>query len=209
MMNTLRDMASKAFLAFSAVVLTLGLAGGTRAEDGSPEIPEPGGGLVFVAFDLIPGACPNYFNNLFGRPIDQFMTTSIVGDEDVQSNQIVESSLLLTVPGGGGGDPVSRNTTKILPVEVYPQDVTVPIVAPVDCECTTDGPDGMLDLIVRFDADEVAAALDGFEGGDEVVLWISGDLLDGRSIIGYDCLQISGTVGVEEPTWGSVKARYR
>ena len=53
-------------------------------------------------------------------------------------------------------------------------------------DCTTAGPDGYMDLTLKFNAAEVVAALGDINDGDVLVIQLTGDLLDGRAIAGQD-----------------------
>jgi hypothetical protein len=57
-------------------------------------------------------------------------------------------------------------------------------------DCTTDGPDGFTDLTLKFDAQEVIAALAPVADGDVVVTTLEGALLDGTPIAGQDVIWI-------------------
>ena len=54
----------------------------------------------------------------------------------------------------------------------------------------TDGPDGLSDLTLKFDAQEIIAALGTVKNGDELVLTITGNLINGTPIEGSDCVII-------------------
>ena len=49
-------------------------------------------------------------------------------------------------------------------------------------DCTTDGPDGWLDLTLKFDNQEIVAALGAVEDGECLLLTLTGELFDGTPI---------------------------
>ncbi len=180
-----------------------GLAGPAVAES---EDPDGGGGILFTAFDIMPGDCPNLFTPFAGSPRGMVgFPAAIPGTDEVEPSSIQISSLLLTVPEGGGG---LRTYTKIPPIQTEIIDVATAFVGPEPCDCTTGGPDQTLDLALMFDPLEVSNALGVVAPGTEVLMSVTGDLLDGTSFIGWDCVTILGPSAVEPSTWGEVKSRY-
>ncbi len=64
-------------------------------------------------------------------------------------------------------------------------------IAPVDaCNVTEEGPDGFVDLTLKFDKPEITAALGEVNDGDELVLTLTGNLFSGLPIEGDDCIVI-------------------
>jgi len=64
-------------------------------------------------------------------------------------------------------------------------------------DCTIEGPDGFLDLILKFDTHEVVQAVETSLGQDvedrEIfILSLSGNLQDGAPILGEDVIVIKG-----------------
>jgi len=82
----------------------------------------------------------------------------------------------------------------IAPTHSSYEDVTTPVADGADiCECTTDGPDGYLDLILKFNIQEIDAALDEVNDGDLLQLSLTGalaEVLGGTPIEGSDCVVI-------------------
>lgn len=68
--------------------------------------------------------------------------------------------------------------------------MTAPIQEEDAFDCTEEGPDGYLDLTLKFKAQEVVAALGVVNDGDVLLLQLTGDLLDGRAIAGEDVVVI-------------------
>lgn len=76
------------------------------------------------------------------------------------------------------------------------EDVSSPADPGDGCECTEDGPDGYEDLTLKFDVQELVAAIGPVEKGDVKTLTISGELLDGTRFEAADCVVI---VGKQQP----------
>ena len=68
--------------------------------------------------------------------------------------------------GGSSSDPISRN------------------------DCGTDGPDGHNDLTLKFDTQELVAAIGPVAKGDVVVVTIEGGLIGGGAFSGADVIWI-------------------
>jgi len=69
------------------------------------------------------------------------------------------------------------------------EDVATPF-AGAGCDCASDGPDGFDDLTLKFDTQAIVAALSPVNDGDQIVLTLTGFLLDGEYIEGQDCVII-------------------
>lgn len=72
-------------------------------------------------------------------------------------------------------------------------DVSTPIGdGACECDCNDYGPDGFLDMKLKFNKAEIVAALGEVGDGDEIPLTITGVLLDGSPFEGIDCVTIRG-----------------
>jgi hypothetical protein len=124
---------------------------------------------VAVAVDIKPEACPNPFNvNSKG-----LLPVAIPGSETVDVYDIDIDSIQLA-----GVSPIRGNY----------EDVATPLVDPDECECSTEGPDGYIDLTLRFEDQAIADALGEVADGDEFILYLTGYLNDGTAIEGSDCI---------------------
>ncbi len=131
-----------------------------------------GGGGVTVDFDIKPTSCPNPLN-VKSKGV---LPVAILGSDEFDVNEIDLATVQLE-----GVDPIRHAM----------EDVTTPVVDPQDeCECTTAGPDGFFDLTLKFDLQSIVAAIGPVVDGDQVVLEISGALLDGTEFVGNDCIII-------------------
>ena len=59
-----------------------------------------------------------------------------------------------------------------------------------ECECTTEGPDGYLDLTLKFKTQAIVDALGEVANGETVALTLTGKLIDGTPIEGEDCIRV-------------------
>ena len=59
-----------------------------------------------------------------------------------------------------------------------------------ECDCTSEGRDGFIDLCLKFDKEAIFDALGGVSIDDSFVLKLTANLNDGTPIEGYDCMDI-------------------
>ncbi|MCH7761877.1 T9SS type A sorting domain-containing protein [candidate division TA06 bacterium] len=134
-----------------------------------------------VEFDIKPESCPNALNTK-GKGV---LPVAILGTADFDVTTIDPSTVQLE------GVPALRWNM---------EDVATPVPTNGldECDCTTEGPDGLLDFSFKFNKQAVIAAnaaLSGGSGGDEVVLTLTGKLQDGTTIEGNDCVVITAVGG--------------
>ncbi len=133
-------------------------------------VPQP---VVNVAIDIRPGSCPNPFN----AKSKGLIPVAIVGSADFDVTQVDLASL------GLEGVPIVEGHIEF-------EDVTEP-GDNADCDTCFEAPrkysgDGFLDLIVKFDAQELAAAIGDRDRDECVVLTLIGNMLNGTSVAGSD-----------------------
>jgi len=137
-------------------------------------LPKP---AVNVAVDIKPGSCPNPVNvkNSGVLPV------AILGTADYDVTTI---------------DPTSIRLAGVAPLRSSFEDVAAPVSDSNDCNCTTDGPDGFLDLTLKFKTQRIVEAVGDVNDGDVRVLTLTGVLLDPppyeTPIEGADCVLIRG-----------------
>lgn len=69
----------------------------------------------------------------------------------------------------------------------------------IDCyDCSTAGPDEILDLIFHFNTQEIVLALGEAEDGDCITLTLIGNILDGTPIEGKDSVLILNKIKPEK-----------
>ena len=164
---------------------------------GTPECDGPAiiiGGLTViitppVTLDIHPTSCPNPFNKQWIDNLDDdgngnnngktkkggVMPAALVGSEDFDVTDI---------------DPTTVRLDGIEPLRWAFEDVTRPATEGDPCPCTTEGPDGILDLTLKFSRQEVAELLAGAEDGDVIVLEVTGRTNDGMDFMAEDCVVI-------------------
>jgi hypothetical protein len=134
--------------------------------------------------DIKPGSCPNSFN----PGSHGVLPVALVGTADFDVTQIDISSLTLERADGVGGT-VAPHEGPPGPHTVY-EDLATPFDGTL-CECQEAGPDGFLDLSMKFKTDELVPALelDTMPGNSAVKLVLRGLMLDGEPFIGQDCIR--------------------
>jgi hypothetical protein len=121
---------------------------------------------VEVPIDIKPESCPNPLN-VKGKGV---LPVAILGTDIFDVTQV---------------DPALIRLAGVAPLRWALEDVATPSV-----ECTTAGPDGYLDLTIKFDAREIVAALGAVNDGDVLIIILTGELLDGTPIVGEDVIII-------------------
>jgi hypothetical protein len=126
--------------------------------------------VIEVPIDIKPPSCPNPINvNNKG-----VLSVAIVGSEELDVTTI---------------DVASIRLEGVAPVNSELEDVTTPADGGV-CACTDAGPDGYLDLTVRFPTQEIVGAIGAVSHGETLVLTLTGELSDDSLIEGIDCVRI-------------------
>jgi hypothetical protein len=74
----------------------------------------------------------------------------------------------------------------------------IPVADPCDCNCTDQGPDGYVDLNLGFKNQQMVDKLfeesSDYDKGQILNLQLKGKLLDGKFILGSDCVVLIGNV---------------
>jgi hypothetical protein len=91
-------------------------------------------------------------------------------------------------------DAASIRLEGVAPIRSSYEDVATPMPDGTEvCECTTAGPDGHLDLTLKFNIQDIVAALGQVNDGDELELTLIGaldEVFGGTPIEGTDCVVI-------------------
>lgn len=131
-----------------------------------------------VPVDVNPTSCRNPFN------VAQKGVTpvAILGTEDFDVTHI---------------DPASVALEGVAPLRWSYEDVATPFEPYLDkvdaFDCTTDGPDGFMDLTLKYRSQEIASAIGAVADGDVLVLSLSGNLMEeygGTPIVGEDVIVV-------------------
>jgi hypothetical protein len=131
-----------------------------------------------VSFDVRPGSCPNPFNG----GSQGVLPTAVLGTDAFDVGQIDVSSLRLE---------------GVAPVRSDYEDVAAPFAGELAndvCGCSASGRDGILDLTLKFDTQDLALA------SEDAKLQLTGALLDGTPIEGLDCIVLVGRGQASAPT---------
>ena len=136
-----------------------------------PEAPE----TVDVPLDIKPGSCPNPVN-VRSRGV---LPVAILGTADLDVATIVPDTIQLN---------------GVSPIRWAMEDVATPyepFIGKSDAyDCTEEGPDGYMDLTLKFDKQEVINTFGEVEDRDVLILQLTGELEDGTLINGEDVIII-------------------
>ena len=131
--------------------------------------------LACEPIDIKPQSCPNPLN----VKKKGVLPVAILGTADFDVNEV---------------DPATVELEGVAPLRWDWEDVATPdwpLEDKEDCmDCTTDGSDGILDLTLKFDVQEVIAALGDVEDEECLTLTLTGELFDGTPIVGEDVVLI-------------------
>jgi hypothetical protein len=128
-----------------------------------------------VPVDIKPGSCPNPINVKEKGVIP----VAILGFEGFDAAEI---------------DPASVTLMGVAPLRWALEDVGTPYIPFLNKEdaydCNELGPDGSMDLTLKFSAQEVIEALGEVWDGDVLILELTGARFDGRPFLGEDVVVI-------------------
>jgi hypothetical protein len=134
--------------------------------------------VIEVPVDIKPQSCPNPLN-VKSRGV---LPVAILGTADLDVRQIDVASIALE---------------GVSPIRSGYEDVATPFEPFVGKEyafdCTTEGPDGELDLTLKFEIQELVAANGEVSDGDVLVLQLTGNLQEeygGTPIYGEDVVVV-------------------
>jgi hypothetical protein len=132
-----------------------------------------------VAVDIKPQSCPNPL----GTKEKGVLPIAILGSDAFYVSQI---------------NPASVQLEGVAPLRWALKDIAAPYEPFLGKEdiydCNEAGPDGFLDLTLKFNVQEVVAALGDLNDGDVFVLHLTGNLLEeygGTPIVGEDVVRIT------------------
>jgi len=126
--------------------------------------------IIDIPVDIQPGHCPNPLN----LKSKGFLQMTIAGTEYCDVYQI---------------DVASVEVDGVKPIRSSHADVAAPFYGEV-CDCVESGPDGVDDLTLKFKNQDIVAAMGDVENGEEVVLTLTGNMMNGTPIEGADCVVI-------------------
>ena len=131
--------------------------------------------IIPVIVDIKPGSCRNPMNvKSKGK-----LPVAILGSEEFDVSMI---------------DITSIRLASVAPIRSDYEDIATPVSDDADiCECTPKGPDGHLDLTLKFNIQDIVAELGEVNDGDELELTLTGTLVEalgGTLIEGKDYIII-------------------
>ena len=135
--------------------------------------------------DIKPRSCPNPINvSIFENPPKNALSkkggvlpAAVLGTEDFDVHDIDVSSIRLM---------------GVSPLRDCYEDVATPVSTGGECDCNTDGPDGFMDLTLKFLKSEVAAAMGSVAVDEVIALTLTAKLNDGTPIELSDCMTVVG-----------------
>lgn len=143
---------------------------------------------VVVYVDIKPGSCPNPLN-LKSQGV---LPVAILGTADLDVTKIDPASIRLVI-----------GETEVAPIRSSIEDVATPFTDEItSCEsCTDSGPDGHMDLTLKFKTQAIVQAIgvDNVNDEDCLILTLTGTLNDGTPIIGEDVVRIMKKGKVKSP----------
>jgi len=128
--------------------------------------------ILAIELDIKPQSCPNPFNT----KAKGVLPAAILGTEDFDVSTV---------------DPATVLLEGVAPLRDSLEDVSRPVDPREDvCDCTADTGDGYMDMTLKFDRQEILAALGSVSDRDTIVLTLTGVTYDGMPIEGQDCVVI-------------------
>lgn len=162
------------------------------------EIPD----YIIALIDIKPGSCPNPLNinaaAVEGLNEDSGqlfeMSAKIKPEQTISRRGVLPVAILGTADFNVSDiNPATITLEGVSIIRSAPEDVASPVYEPTEnCECNTLGPDGYMDLTLKFDQTLIVEALGDMAVGDIIPLTISGELFDGTPFEGSDCVVIVG-----------------
>ncbi len=133
------------------------------------------------AFDAHPTSCPNPLN----RRSNGKFPAAILGSATLDVTTLIPETIQLYVQHCSGGPAIP------IPTMFAYEDVATPFAGPT-CGCTTAGPDGYVDLVMKFDTQHLVNVLrlDQYPKFTNVRLTIIGTQTNGCRFIGLDCIRV-------------------
>ena len=124
-----------------------------------------------MQIDIRPQSCPNPVNLKSKGVFD----VAILGTDNFDVRDIDLSTVSLE---------------GVAPLRSRYKDETTPVVDGQECQCRSKKKDGILDLTMKFNTEQIVAVLGEVEDGQEWLLHLTGQLNDGTEIEGTDCILI-------------------
>jgi hypothetical protein len=134
---------------------------------------------ITATLDIHPTSCPNPFN-LAGLGKGT-LPVAIIGSETFDVSTIDVSTVELE---------------GVAPIRSRIEDVNRP-AGDDECACTSEGPDGIDDLTLKFSREAIAATFGAVNNNDVITLTLTGELTDGTPFSISDCIIIRNASKIE------------
>jgi hypothetical protein len=155
-----------------------------------------------VFFDIKPTSCPNPLNV---KPFTDNFRPGEDNNSDIvskktpgakQPNAVLPVAILGEMDFDVATiDVATVELNGLSPIRWAYEDVATPVGEDAEeCECNELGPDGYMDLTLKFSKAELVATLGDVYDGDLIPLTITGILVDGTEFEGTDCVLIRAEV---------------
>ncbi len=145
--------------------------------------------ILDVEFDMKPTSCPNPLN----PKSKGVLPAAILGTEDFDVATVA---------------PLSLELEGVAPLRWAYEDVAAPVGDDPDtCECTTEGPDGYMDMTLKFENQAIVAALGDVSNGDVIPLTLTGMTTDSLAFETQDCIIVRARGKAYEVAGGEATAR--
>jgi hypothetical protein len=130
--------------------------------------------------DIKPTSCPNPFELNSGGSLSM----GILGTPTFDVHTIIPESIQIWTRGCDAGP--------VMPVDWSFEDVATPLIKSFRCECHTAGPDGILDLRLKFSkaAMRTGLHLNNYPSGTFVQIFLGASLTNGCGFIASDCVRV-------------------
>lgn len=135
---------------------------------------------LVLPLDIKPGKCPNSVK----RDANGAVWMVLLGTGDFDITQIDGATLQLMRADGVGGAVLPQGSPRL-------KDEAAPFSGE-PCGCHSLGPDGLMDLRMKFHTLDIenVLELDAMPTGVMVELKLAGTTLKGEPVVGYDCIRI-------------------
>jgi hypothetical protein len=123
-----------------------------------------------ASVDIKPQSCPNPLNT----KSNGVLPVAVLGIDEFDVYDV---------------DPSTVTLEGVAALRWAYEDVATPFDGDL-CDCTEDGPDGLMDLTLKFETQDIVAALGSVTDGEYRPLTFEGGMYDGYPIYGEDCVWI-------------------
>jgi len=142
---------------------------------------------LVMPVDIKPQSCPNPLNT----KSKGVLPVAILGTELLDANEIDLSTVRLQ---------------GVAPLRSALEDVATPVERVNPCDCATEGPDGFVDLTLKFDTQEIVRALGDVNDREVFELTLTANLIDGTVLENTDCIIILEKEDHSKPVLATIES---